>query len=41
VTELPDTAIPVSQSGVLATIGVLLITAAHAGTRRERDLPPA
>jgi hypothetical protein len=40
-TELPDTAIPVSQSGVLATIGVLLIIAAHSGTRRERQLPSA
>jgi hypothetical protein len=38
---LPDTAIPVSQSGVLAAIGVLLIIAAHAGTRRERQLPTA
>jgi hypothetical protein len=41
VAELPDTAIPVNQSGVLATIGVLLIIAAHAGTRRERQLPSA
>jgi hypothetical protein len=42
---LPDTAIPVNipvrQSGVLATIGVLLIIAAHAGTRRTRQLPSA
>jgi hypothetical protein len=40
-TTLPDTAIPVTQSGVLATIGLLLIIAAHAGTRRERHLPVA
>jgi hypothetical protein len=26
---------------VLATIGLLLILAAHAGTRRERQLPAA
>jgi hypothetical protein len=36
---LPDTAIPVTESGVLATIGLLLILAAHAGSRRERQLP--
>jgi len=38
---LPDTAIPVTESGVLATIGLLLILAAHAGSRRERQLPAA
>jgi hypothetical protein len=38
---LPDTALPINQSGVLATIGVLLILAAHVGTRRERQLPAA
>jgi hypothetical protein len=40
---LPDTATSTStkQSGVLATIGVLLILAAHAGTRRQRTLPSA
>ena len=37
--ELPDTSIPVQPSGVLATIGVLLIIAAHMGTRRARSLP--
>lgn len=40
-TELPDTALPVQPSGVLATIGVLLIIAAHVGTRRARSLPTA
>ncbi len=40
-TSLPDTAVPVTESGVLATIGLLLIIAAHAGTRRERQLPVA
>ena len=40
---LPDTATstPTSESGVLATIGVLLILVALAGTRRERTLPSA
>jgi hypothetical protein len=38
---LPDTAIPVSESGVLATIGVMLIIAAHMGSRRKRSLPTA
>jgi hypothetical protein len=40
-TELPDTSLPVQPSGVLATIGVLLIIAAHMGTRRARSLPTA
>lgn len=40
-TELPDTSLPVQPSGVLATIGVLLIIAAHVGTRRARLLPAA
>jgi len=35
----PDASIPVQPSGVLATIGVLLIIAAHMGTRRARSLP--
>ena len=39
--ELPDTSLPVQPSGVLATIGVLLIIAAHMGTRRARSLPTA
>ena len=39
--ELPDTSLPVQPSGVLATIGVLLIIAAHMGTRRARSLPAA
>jgi hypothetical protein len=39
--ELPDTSIPVQPSGVLATIGVLLIIVAHMGTRRARSLPTA
>ncbi|HEX6128428.1 MAG TPA: hypothetical protein VF071_05325 [Candidatus Limnocylindria bacterium] len=38
---LPDTALPINESGVLATIGILLILAAHVGTRRERQLPAA
>ncbi|HET6380198.1 MAG TPA: hypothetical protein VFH63_04075 [candidate division Zixibacteria bacterium] len=38
---LPDTAVPVTESGVLATIGLLLIIAAQAGARRERSLPTA
>jgi hypothetical protein len=38
---LPDTSMPIGESGVLATIGLLLILAAHAGTRRERQLPAA
>jgi len=37
--DLPDTSIPVQPSGVLATVGVLLIIAAHMGTRRARSLP--
>ena len=43
VSALPDTATstPVTESGVLATIGVLLILVAHAGTRRVRTLPSA
>ena len=40
-TELPDTSIPAQSSGVLATIGVLLIIAAHRGARRTRSLPAA
>ena len=39
--EIPDTALPIQPSGVLATIGVLLIIAAHMGTRRSRSLPAA
>jgi hypothetical protein len=39
--DLPDTSLPVQPSGVLATIGVLLIIAAHMGTRRARSLPTA
>jgi hypothetical protein len=38
---LPDTATPYTESGVLAAIGVLLILAAHAGNRRQRQLPAA
>jgi len=33
--------LPLQPSGVLATIGVLLIIAAHVGTRRTRYLPAA
>lgn len=40
-TELPDTSLPARSSGVLATIGVLLIIAAHVGARRTRSLPAA
>jgi len=32
---LPDTSIPLGSSGVLAAMGLLLIVAAHAGTRRR------
>jgi hypothetical protein len=38
---LPDTSVSVSESGVLAAIGVMLIIAAHVGTRRKRSLPTA
>jgi hypothetical protein len=38
---LPDTSVSVSESGVLAAIGVMLILAAHVGTRRKRSLPTA
>jgi cell division septation protein DedD len=38
---LPDTAVPLGESGILATIGLMLIVAAHAGKRRERTLPTA
>jgi len=34
-TTLPDTSIPLGSSGVLAALGLLLIVAAHAGTRRR------
>ena len=34
-TTLPDTSIPLGSSGVLAAMGLLLIVAAHAGTRRR------
>jgi hypothetical protein len=34
-TTLPDTSIPLGLSGVLAAMGLLLIVAAHAGTRRR------
>ncbi len=40
-TTLPDTAVPGPESGALATIGLLLIVAAHTGTRRKRQLPVA
>ena len=36
-----DTVIPVQPSGVLATIGVLPIIAAHMGARHTRSLPAA
>jgi hypothetical protein len=34
-TTLPDTSIPIGSSGVLAALGLLLVVAAHAGTRRR------
>jgi hypothetical protein len=34
-TTLPDTSIPLGSSGVLAALGLLLVVAAHAGTRRR------
>jgi len=34
-TTLPDTAVSLESSGVLAALGLLLIVAAHAGTRRR------